>query len=85
LLAGVFTPPVEMLHGSAFDSFLVPGLALAGSVGGSAALALVMLLRRQRWAALASFSAAVAVVGFDIVEILVIGSPKGAPRNMQIL
>ena len=85
LLAGVFTPQVEMLHGSAFESFVVPGLALAVLVGGTAAAAFVMIIRRNRWAELASLLAAVAILIFEAVEIAAIGSPKGPARNMQIL
>lgn len=85
LLAGVFTPPVEMLRGSPFGSFLVPGLALAVLVGGSASVAFVMFFRRRRGAAIAGFAAAVAVIVFEFVEIATIGSPPGPARNMQIL
>lgn len=85
LLAGVFTPPLEMLDGSIFSSYLVPGLALCVVVGGTAAWAVVLLWRRQTWSAFASLAAALAVIAFELVEMAVIGSPKGAPRTMQIL
>lgn len=85
LVAGVFTPPVEMLQGSVFRSYLIPGLALGVLVGGTAAAALIMLLRRHRWSAFAGLGAALAIVLFELIEIAVIGSPRGAPRNMQVL
>jgi hypothetical protein len=70
LLAGVNAPPVEMLAGSPFRSYTIPGLALLVIVGGSALVAAVVVLRRQRWGALASGVAAAMIVGFEIVEVL---------------
>lgn len=84
LVAGLNAPPVEMLAGSPFRSYTIPGLALLVIVGGSALVAAVVLLRRQRWGALASGIAAAMIVGFEIVEVLAIGSPPGVARTLQI-
>jgi hypothetical protein len=45
---GVF--PVEMLAGSPFESFLIPGLLLFGVLGVLPAVAAWALLARPRWA-----------------------------------
>jgi hypothetical protein len=85
LLLGIYSPPVEMLRGSAFSSFTIPGLTLAVVVGGSALLATTLLLRRSN---LGFFSAAVAgliVMTFEFVQVISIGSPAGPSRVMQIL
>jgi len=55
-------PPLEWLEGTPFDSYLVPGLVLILVVGGTHALAFVLLLRRTTWALAAS-----AVAGFGMV------------------
>jgi hypothetical protein len=85
LLAGFQTPPVSLLQGSPFRSYLVPGLVLSVVVGGSAASAAVALVFRLRVAVLANLFAAAAVIIFEVVEVGVIGSPAGPARNMQIL
>ncbi len=84
LLSGLVAPPVEMLHGSVFQSFVVPGLALLVIVGGTATLALVLVLRGHRFAWPAVVAASAAIVVFEVVEIAVIGSPPGPSRVMQI-
>ncbi|MGR0218867.1 hypothetical protein [Agromyces sp. ZXT2-6] len=54
--------PDSYLEGSPFASTLVPGLALALVVGGTQAVAFVMVARRMRWAMVAS-----AIAGFGIL------------------
>ena len=87
LLTGAIATPLELLQGSPFfffDDYTIPSLALLVIVGGSALAAVVLLLRRQRSAALASGLAGVMIMGFEVVEVLVIGSEPGVARNLQI-
>ena len=84
LLVGLNAPPVEMLAGSPFTSYIIPGLALLVIVGGVALIATIMLVRRHSKAVLASVIAGAVIIGFEIVEVLVIGSPVGIARNLQI-
>jgi hypothetical protein len=84
LLAGVIAPPVEMLGGSPFGSYLIPGLALLFVVGGSALAATVMLVRGHPRGVAAAVVAGAMIIGFEIVEVLVIGSPAGVARNLQV-
>lgn len=84
LLTGAVAPPVAMLAGSPFRGYTVPGLALLAVVGGAAATATVLVLRRHRWGAAASALAAATIVGFEVVEVAVIGSPPGVARNLQL-
>jgi hypothetical protein len=84
LLAGVNTPPVAMLSGSLFTSFLLPGLALLALVGGTASVAAVLLVRRHPQAPDAAFLAAILIITFETVEIAVIGAPEGVARNLQV-
>jgi hypothetical protein len=85
LLSGLNAPPVEFLRGSPFHGYLVPGLALTVLVGGSAAVAFVLVLRRSRHAVRANLLAAAAIIIFETVEIAVIGSPAGVARNLQLV
>lgn len=84
LLAGLYAPPVEMLAGSPFKSYTVPGLALFVLVGGSALVAMILMIRRHPMAALASAVAGIIIILFEIVEVMVIGSPEGISRDLQI-
>ncbi len=63
-------PPTELLEGSPFADFLLPGLALMGLVGGSALLAAVFALRKSRHAEEWSLLAALTLGGFLAVEVL---------------
>ncbi len=84
LLAGIYVPPVEMLNGSIFKDFTIPGLALGLVVGGSAVAAAVLWIRKNPLALVASIAAGLIIMFFEFVEMLVIGSPFGPARFMQI-
>ena len=83
LLTGVFVPPVEMLNGI-FNDYTIPGLALGLIVGGSALFAGILLARKNKFAIMASIAVGVNIMFFEFVEMLVIGSPAGPARFMQI-
>jgi len=85
LLANFNAPPVEQLQGSVFKDFTIPGLALFGFVGGSALLAACLLVRKSKFAVLFSATAGVIIMFFEFVEVLVIGSPAGVARTLQIV
>jgi len=84
LLSGAVAPPLEDLAGSIFRDYMLPGLALMLVVGGLALLATTLLLRRHRRAWVASAAAGLAIIGFESVEVLAIGSPAGLARNLQV-
>jgi hypothetical protein len=84
LLTGAAAPPVEMLSGSPFPDYTIPALALAGIVGGMALLASVLLIRRHHWAVRAALLSGLAILIFELVEVLAIGSPPGIARNLQV-
>lgn len=85
LLTGWNMPPVDDLRGSIFKDFTVPGLALFAIVGGSALFACILLLRRSAWSGPLSAVAGLSIMFFEFIEILVIGSPPGVARSLQIL
>jgi hypothetical protein len=82
---GTYAPPVEMLKGSVFQDFTLPGLALGIIVGGSAIFAAVLLFRKSKFSILFSTTAGTIIMFFEFVEVLVIGSPAGMARTLQIL
>ena len=84
LLTGLNAPPLVFLDGSPFSSYILPGLALLILVGGTAVLASILLVRYHRYAWIAAIASAIAVVIFEIVEVVYIGSPEGIARNLQV-
>ncbi len=84
LVANFNAPPVEMLQGSLFKDFTIPGLALIVIVGGSALFAAILLLRKSKFAILFAATAGVIIMFFEFVEALIIGSPAGVARTLQI-
>ncbi|HTP00793.1 MAG TPA: hypothetical protein VMJ64_05415 [Anaerolineales bacterium] len=85
LLFNLNAPPVEQLGNSVFKDYAVPGLSLFFLVGGSALLATVLLVRKSRYGALSANTAGVIIMFFEFVEVLVIGSPAGVARSLQII
>jgi len=85
LLANFYTPPMDMLAGSMFKDFTIPGLSLALIVGGSALFAAILLFRKSKFDIIFSATAGIIIMFFEFVEILAIGSPAGPARFMQIL
>lgn len=68
--------PVEMLTGTPFGSYVIPGLILAGVAGGSAAVATVAMLIRPRAGGLASMLAGVVMMGWIFGEVLLLDQPS---------
>jgi peptidoglycan/LPS O-acetylase OafA/YrhL len=67
------TPPADLLDGSPFTSYTIPGLALLALVGGGGLLATILTARRSPWGTLASALAGVMIIIFEAVELVVIG------------
>lgn len=84
LLTGLLAAPLALLQGSPFGSYIIPGLALLVIVGGSALIATVLLIRRHALGTIVSGVAGMMIMGFEIVEVLVIGSEPGLARNLQV-
>jgi hypothetical protein len=67
------TPPTDLLAGSPFGSYTIPGLALLVLVGGGGLLATALVLRHSPWGATASILAGLMILAFEAVELAVIG------------
>lgn len=68
--------PPEYLEGTPFDGYVVPGLILAGVVGGSATVAAVATLRSKEIGGLISVIAGVVMMGWIAGEILILNKPS---------
>jgi hypothetical protein len=64
--------PADLLEGTPFTSYLIPGLILAVVVGGSAAVATAATLRRPADGAWASLLAGVVMMGWIVGEVLIL-------------
>jgi hypothetical protein len=84
LLTEAGAPPLSLLRGSPFSSYLIPGLSLIVFVGGSSATAVILLIRRHRAARTVGLLASGAIIVFELVEVVVVGFPAGFGRNLQI-
>ena len=85
LLTGIAVPPIDILDGSIFNNYTIPGLALMLIVGGSALLAGIMLIRKNKYALYYSAMVGLIIMTFEFVEVLAIGTPAGAGLAMQII
>jgi hypothetical protein len=85
LLTGVMAPGPELLAGSVFTSYAIPGLALTVVVGVGAVVATILLLRRHHQALPTAALTGAVIVVFEAVEIATIGSEPGVARNLQVL
>ena len=65
-------PPEWLKHGP-FTDYTIPALALGILVGGSALLASILLLVRPWAGAVATIGAGAMIIGFELVEIGVVG------------
>lgn len=68
--------PPEYLEGTPFGGYVVPGLLLAGEVGGSATIAAVATLRSKETGGLTSMLAGATMMGWIVGEILILNQPS---------
>ncbi len=84
LAMGVDKFPAEWLVGTAFRSYLIPGIILAVVVGGSAVAAVIATLRSADASTLTSMLASLILLGWLLGERLIL--PRAAfPPNFQWL
>jgi hypothetical protein len=73
-----------MLRGTPFHSYLIPGLLLAVVVGGSAAVATVLTLRRSGLAGSASVVAGIVLMGWIVGEVVLLKQPVTRDRWWEV-
>jgi hypothetical protein len=84
LLTGAIATPLEWLEGSPFVNYIIPGLALAIIVGGSMLLAAATIFTGREIGVLASGFAGLAMMIFEIVEVVVIDPFAGSSLSLAI-
>lgn len=67
------TMPLAWIKAGPFTDWTVPAIALGLLVGGSAVVAVLLLIADARLGAFASMVAGAAIVAFELVEITVVG------------
>lgn len=77
LALGVIRFPLAFLQGSSFSDYLIPGLAMAVVVGGSALLAAAALLTGSRSAIALVALAGLLLLAFEVAEITLIDQNTG--------
>lgn len=77
ILLSAVQMPGEWLRHTPFSSYLVPGMVLAVIVGGSALVAVIAMMVRSVWDALASLVAGVILVGWIVSEVAMLGLQSG--------
>lgn len=77
--------PLAWLQGTPFKDYTVPGLLLAGIVGGSALAACVALFLKPKIGVLASLVAGLAIIGFVVVEVLILKQVPPGPTGIEIM
>lgn len=83
LLTGTIALPLAWLQGAPFTTYTIPGLTLLLIVGGSASLATCLLLLRHARGAIAAGISGAMIIGFELVEVLIVGSEAGLMRSLQ--
>lgn len=68
--------PPEYLEGTPFSSYVLPGLILAGIVGGSATVAAVVTLRSEKVGGPTSVLAGAIMMGWILGELLILNQPS---------
>lgn len=76
--------PVELLEGSPFSNYSIPGLSLAVIVGGNALIAVVLLFRKSKFSYLFSAAAGFVIMIFEFVEVQAVGTIDGLGQFLQI-
>jgi hypothetical protein len=84
LATGHDTFPAIWLSGTPFTSYMIPGLILAVVVGGSAAVALVAILRSADAGARASTVAGAVMMGWIVGETLILNQPT-RPSGSEVV
>lgn len=76
--------PLEWLRGTPFPNYTIPALLLAVVVGGSALAACILVLRRHRMSAPVSRAAGVIMMGYIVVEYLILQQEPPGPTNIEV-
>ena len=77
--------PAEWLEGTPFKDYTIPALLLAIAVGGSSLVACVTILRGQNAGTPASMLAGLIMMGYIVVEVLILKQAPPGPTPIEIM
>lgn len=72
-MAGAEGIPMELLEGSPFKSYFIPGMFLFVAIGGACLFSAIAIFARWRIARKAALSAALLILAWLIVQVAIIG------------
>ncbi len=84
ILLGIDNFPLKWLEGTPFPNYTIPALILAVPVGGMALVAMLALALRKKRALDWSFLAGWLMVGFIVVEVLILQQEPPGPTNIEL-
>lgn len=77
LAVGILQFPLDFLTGTPFNEYTIPGILMAGVVGGSALVAAALLLARREAGVIGSALAGLILLGFEVFEVVSIDRNTG--------
>jgi peptidoglycan/LPS O-acetylase OafA/YrhL len=77
--------PLEWLEGTPFKSYTIPALLLTSIVGGSSLLACIAIFRNLKAGILSSLTAGIVMVGFIVVEVLILNQTPPGPTPIEMM
>lgn len=77
--------PLEWLQGTPFKSYTIPALLLTFIVGGSSLLACISIFRNLKAGILSSLTAGIVMVGFIVVEVLILNQTPPGPTPIEMM
>lgn len=77
--------PLEWLQGTPFKSYTIPALLLTFIVGGSSLLACIAIFRNLKAGILSSLTAGIVMVGFIVVEVLILNQTPPGPTPIEMM
>ena len=84
ILTGVDPFPPEWLAGTPFPDYTIPALLLSVVVGGSALVATIAIFMRGNKGILAAMIAGAIMMGYIIVEVLILKQVPPGPTGIEI-
>lgn len=77
--------PLEWLQGTPFKDYTIPALLLAIAVGGSSLSTCVLVFTKHKLSPLVSMAAGLLMVGYIIVEVLILKQVPPGPTPIEYL
>ena len=85
ILTGIDPFPPEWLAGTPFPDYTIPALLLSVVVGGSALVATITIFMRGNKGVFAAMLAGAIMMGYIIVEVLILKQVPPGPTGIEIL